>query len=123
MIQTSLSYSYDYWLVLLSLLVAVFASYATFHLVTRVVAASNPRARTAWLVTGAFSMGGRIWSMHFIAMLSVSMAAPPQSVQSTVRPPSEYVIFIVTVPSLSSQGRTRNARAPDLCMGSEAAIS
>ena len=73
--QTSLNYSYDYWLVFLSCLVAIFASYAAFHLVVRVRAASNLPAKTAWLVTGAGAMGGGIWSMHFIGMLAVQMAA------------------------------------------------
>ncbi len=74
-IRTSLAYSYDTWLVLLSCLVAMFASYTAFHLVTRVSAAPDRPAKAAWLVTGAVTMGGGIWSMHFIAMLAVQMPA------------------------------------------------
>jgi len=74
-IQTRLAYSYDTWLVLLSCLVAIFASYTAFHLVTRVSAAPTRPAKAAWLVTGAVTMGGGIWSMHFIAMLAVSLPA------------------------------------------------
>ncbi|MCH8000544.1 MAG: PAS domain S-box protein [Proteobacteria bacterium] len=75
-IQTCLAYSYDTWLVLLSCLVAMFASYTAFHLVTRVSAAPTRPAKAAWLVTGAVTMGGSIWSMHFIAMLAVWLPAP-----------------------------------------------
>jgi len=49
-IQTRLAYSYDTWLVLLSCLVAIFASYTAFHLVTRVSAARpGPPRRLGWL--------------------------------------------------------------------------
>ena len=75
-IQTCLAYSYDTWLVLLSCLVAMFASYTAFHLVARVSAAPTRPAKAAWLVTGAVTMGGSIWSMHFIAMLAVWLPAP-----------------------------------------------
>ncbi len=73
--QSSMEYSYEHWLVLLSCLVAMFASYTAFYLVTRVSAAPTWPAKAAWLVTGAVSMGGGIWSMHFIAMLAVQMTA------------------------------------------------
>jgi PAS domain S-box-containing protein len=67
------AYAYDYWLVVLSCLVAMFASYTAFHLITRVNAACRPTTKAAWLFTGAVSMGSGIWSMHFIAMLAVLM--------------------------------------------------
>ncbi|MEX0697754.1 MAG: MHYT domain-containing protein [Dongiaceae bacterium] len=72
-IPASLDYSYDYWLVFLSGLVAVFAASTAFYLVGRVSAATNRPARAAWLVTGAVTMGSGIWSMHFIGMLAMSM--------------------------------------------------
>ncbi len=72
-IRTSMDYTYDSRLVVLSCLVAIFASYAAFQLVVRVRAAPTRFIRLAWLATGTVAMGGGIWSMHFIGMLAVTM--------------------------------------------------
>jgi diguanylate cyclase (GGDEF)-like protein len=61
--------SYDTGLVLLSLLMAVLASYAALDLAGR-VAASHGRAAAWWLAGGSVAMGVGIWSMHFIGMLA-----------------------------------------------------
>ncbi len=60
---------YDPWLVLLSVAVAVMASYAALDLASRVTASAHHAARR-WLAGGAVSMGMGIWSMHFIGMLA-----------------------------------------------------
>jgi NO-binding membrane sensor protein with MHYT domain len=60
---------YDPWLVTLSVVVAVLASFAALDLANRVVA-SRGRASAYWLAGGALSMGLGIWSMHFIGMLA-----------------------------------------------------
>jgi diguanylate cyclase (GGDEF)-like protein len=67
--------SYSYWLVLLSLIVAIFASYTALDLATRITA-SKGRSAKFWLTGGAFSMGMGIWSMHFIGMLAFSLPIP-----------------------------------------------
>lgn len=54
---------------MLSMAVAVLASYVALDLASRVTASAGPAARY-WLVGGAASMGMGIWSMHFIAMLA-----------------------------------------------------
>ena len=72
-LATSMPYSYDFWLAVLSCVVAVFASYTAFHLVARMDAAPDHAVRFTWLATGAVSMGSGIWSMHFIAMLAMQM--------------------------------------------------
>src|SRR2546425_4808398 len=64
--------SYDYQLVALSVLIAIFASYAALELAGRTTAASG-RARLAWFVGGATAMGVGIWSMHYIGMLAFSL--------------------------------------------------
>ena len=69
----TLDYSYDPWLVILSVVIAVFASYTAFHLVVRLKAASSALGSRIWLATGAVSMGSGIWTMHFIAMLAVRL--------------------------------------------------
>jgi len=67
--------THDPYLVALSILVASFASYTALDLGGRVGAARG-FARRVWLVAAAISMGGGIWSMHFIAMLAFVMPIP-----------------------------------------------
>lgn len=67
--------NYDMLLVVLSIIVAVVASYTALSLAGRVTAAQGG-SRTAWLLGGATAMGIGIWSMHFIAMLAFSLPVP-----------------------------------------------
>jgi len=67
--------TYDPYLVALSILVAVFASYTALDLGGR-VAAARGLARRVWLAAAAITMGGGIWSMHFVAMLAFIMPTP-----------------------------------------------
>lgn len=64
--------AYDPVLVGLSLFIAVFASFTALSLARRMSAAAG-RARSLWLLTAAFALGGGIWSMHFVAMLAFSL--------------------------------------------------
>ncbi len=64
--------TFDPGLVVLSLLMAVLASYAALDLAGR-VAASHGRAAAWWLAGGSIAMGVGIWSMHFIGMLAFRM--------------------------------------------------
>src|SRR4051812_4211179 len=64
--------SLNYWIALLSLLVAICASYAALDVAGRATA-SVGRARVAWLVGGAAAMGLGIWSMHYIGMLAFDL--------------------------------------------------
>ena len=65
-----MSGSYNPWLVLLSVLVAVFAASVALDLGSRVVATRGRAVSHVWLAGGALSMGTGIWSMHFIGMLA-----------------------------------------------------
>lgn len=67
--------SYAYGPVVLSVLIAITASYTALDLAGRVTA-SRGRARLVWLIGGATSMGIGIWSMHFIGMLAFSLPVP-----------------------------------------------
>ena len=67
--------TYDPYLVALSILVAALASYTALDLGGR-VAAARGLARRVWLAAAAITMGGGIWSMHFIAMLAFMMPTP-----------------------------------------------
>src|SRR5882724_12907314 len=67
--------THDPYLVVLSILVASFASYTALDLGGRVGTARG-LARRVWLVAAAITMGGGIWSMHFVAMLAFKMPIP-----------------------------------------------
>jgi diguanylate cyclase (GGDEF)-like protein len=67
--------TYNYGLVVISVLVAILASYTALDLATRITASRGKTARV-WLVGGAFSMGTGIWSMHFLGMLAFSLPIP-----------------------------------------------
>jgi diguanylate cyclase (GGDEF)-like protein len=70
-----MSGTYHFGTVLLSLLVAVLASYTALHLVSRVTLASSHTARRIWLIGGACAMGAGVWTMHFVGMLAYSVTA------------------------------------------------
>src|SRR6202162_4556045 len=67
--------SYNYALVALSVLIAMFASYAALDLAGRVKAAGG-WTRAGWLLGGAVAMGTGIWSMHYIGMLAFILPIP-----------------------------------------------
>src|SRR6266851_3661363 len=67
--------SYNYALVALSVLIAMFASYAALDLASRVTAAGG-WTRAVWLLGGAGAMGTGIWSMHYIGMLAFVLPIP-----------------------------------------------
>jgi NO-binding membrane sensor protein with MHYT domain len=67
--------SYNYALVALSVLIAMFASYAALDLAGRVTAAGG-WTRVFWLLGGAGAMGTGIWSMHYIGMLAFILPIP-----------------------------------------------
>lgn len=70
--------TFDLRLVVLSYVVATFASYIALDITGRLRDPNNTRMGTVlWLVGGAFAMGAGIWSMHFIGMLAFSMASMP----------------------------------------------
>jgi diguanylate cyclase (GGDEF)-like protein len=67
--------TYNYCLVLLSILVAVVVSHTALRLAARVARAKGSSAQL-WLAGGAIAMGTGIWSMHFIGMLAFSLPVP-----------------------------------------------
>jgi PAS domain S-box-containing protein len=67
--NVAMASSYDYRLVVLSVFIAILASYAALDLSGRVTSARGG-TRRLWLGGGAFAMGMGIWSMHYIGMLA-----------------------------------------------------
>jgi diguanylate cyclase len=68
--------TYNLWLVAVSFVVATLASYTALDLTGRISLLASSRLRHAWLAGGAAAMGVGIWSMHFIAMLALSLPIP-----------------------------------------------
>ncbi|WP_176510795.1 putative bifunctional diguanylate cyclase/phosphodiesterase [Pseudomonas faucium] len=64
--------SYSFSLVLISLCVAILASYTALDLTGRIATAKG-RAVYLWMSGGALAMGIGVWSMHFIGMLAFSL--------------------------------------------------
>lgn len=74
--QAVLTYGvYNPWLVVVSLLVAVLASFIALQLADLSASAHQPFRRHLSLFSGAVSLGGGVWSMHFIGMLAFSLCA------------------------------------------------
>ena len=67
--------TYNAWLVALSYLIAVVASFTALELGSRVTLSAR-RAARVWLIGGAFAMGIGIWSMHFVGMLAFHLGVP-----------------------------------------------
>jgi len=66
---------YEPFLVLVSILVAIMASYTALSLAMR-VKESQGRAPYFWIAGGALAMGSGIWAMHFIGMLAFRLPIP-----------------------------------------------
>ncbi len=66
---SGLTSHHDAHLVVISVVIAIFASYTALDLAGQITA-SKGWHRLGWLGIGAISMGTGIWAMHFIAMLA-----------------------------------------------------
>ncbi|HAL68629.1 MAG TPA: histidine kinase [Pseudomonas sp.] len=67
-----LTASYSSSLVLISLCVAILASYTALDLAGR-IATARSYAASLWMIGGALAMGTGIWSMHFVGMLALQL--------------------------------------------------
>ena len=65
--------THNYWLVLLSVIVATMASFVALDLSARVSYAPTRLARGLWLTAGGLVCGSGIWTMHFIGMLGFQL--------------------------------------------------
>jgi diguanylate cyclase (GGDEF)-like protein len=70
-----MSGTYNYCLVLLSILVAVVVSHTALRLAARLARAKGSSVQL-WLAGGAVAMGTGIWSTHFIGMLAFTLPIP-----------------------------------------------
>lgn len=65
--------SYSPTWVVISVLLAIFASYAALSASKRPGRLHNISSRLTWSLIGAFTLGIGIWAMHFIGMLALSL--------------------------------------------------
>ncbi len=70
-----LDQSYNYSLVVLSVVIATIGAYVAIEIAQRVRAAVR-RRRLFWVYGGALAMGLGIWSMHFVGMLALHLPIP-----------------------------------------------
>jgi signal transduction histidine kinase/NO-binding membrane sensor protein with MHYT domain len=73
---TLITGSHDWGLVILSFLIVAFASYTALSLAVRVRETPQGAQKRFWTTGCAVSMGGGIWSMHFLAMLAFQLPIP-----------------------------------------------
>jgi len=64
---------HNYWLVLLSVIVSITASYVALEAVFRVAEQRRRSAGWSWLALASAALGTGIWSMHFIGMLGFEL--------------------------------------------------
>ena len=67
--------THDLRLVVLSVLIAMIASYVALDLAGR-LSAEQGSGRAAWMMGGGFALGTGIWSMHFVAMAAFQLPIP-----------------------------------------------
>ena len=68
-------------MVVVSIVVAILASFATIDLAGQ-VAAEFGQARITWLGGGAVVPGIGVWAMHFVAMLAFYLLAPIPAIRA-----------------------------------------
>ncbi|HBN54851.1 MAG TPA: hypothetical protein DD456_12730 [Stenotrophomonas sp.] len=68
--------SYNPLFVVLSVLVAMLASFTALDMAARVSASRHSGAAVGWLLAGGIAMGAGIWSMHFVGMLAFRLPIP-----------------------------------------------
>ena len=94
-ISQALEVSYDWRLVILSLVIAVVSSYTALDLARQVPVALG-RASKLWLLGSAIALGISIWLMHFIAMLAYKLPIPINY--------NFYVVFLSMVVAIACCG-------------------
>ena len=64
---------YDYLLVMVSILIAVFASYTAFLVAERISNYKERLHQYSWAVSGGLTLASGVWAMHFIGMLAAKL--------------------------------------------------
>lgn len=103
--------SYRLDMVLISILTAIFASYAALITSSRVQQSPEPLKKIAWLGVSSFTMGIGVWAMHFIGMMSLTLpcfvAYSPLTTMISVLPG-----IIASIVALSITGKRNTGNLP-----------
>src|SRR2546423_14637964 len=89
--------TYDYWLILLSIIVAIIASFVALDLVSSLVPSRRRKNKKYWLAGGAIALGTGIWSMHFIGILAFRL---PIDVPYDIRLTGPSILAAIVVSGL-----------------------
>jgi len=95
--------SYNYYIVALSVLIAILASYSALNIAAK-ISHSSGKTKFFWLVAGAVVMGSGVWSMHFVGMLAFHLHSTVKydtgltllSMGASVV--SSFIAFYITMP-------------------------
>lgn len=68
--------NYNLWMVVLSVLIAVFASFMGLQVTSQAAVSGSSSRQKIMLLVGGIALGGGIWSMHFIGMLAFELCTP-----------------------------------------------
>jgi signal transduction histidine kinase/DNA-binding response OmpR family regulator len=68
-----MNYTYSYWLVLFSILIAWLGAYAGLNTVPCIIESNKLITKYIWHLSGAIAMGIAVWSMHFVGMLAFEL--------------------------------------------------
>lgn len=72
-LKTAITGEYSLGLVLMSVLIAILSTYTAFLISERLREAEQRGQYLAWLATGALTLGGGVWAMHFIGILAYKL--------------------------------------------------
>jgi hypothetical protein len=65
--------SYNFWLVALSIFIAILASFMGLQVASQATLTESESRRRTMLLIGSIALGGGIWTMHFIGMLAFDL--------------------------------------------------
>ncbi|MCM3702111.1 bifunctional diguanylate cyclase/phosphodiesterase [Paenibacillus macerans] len=96
--------SYNYYIVALSVAIAILASYSALSIAAK-ISFSDGKMKLFWLLGGSLVMGSGVWSMHFVGMLAFHLHVPMKydpwltllSMGASVA--SSFIVFYITMPN------------------------
>jgi diguanylate cyclase (GGDEF)-like protein/PAS domain S-box-containing protein len=74
--QPILPQSYNPYLVILSVSIAIISAFTAFGISERISATKTKTHQLLWILFGASTMGTGIWAMHFIGLLALILPVP-----------------------------------------------
>lgn len=95
--------NYNYYIVGLSIAIAILASYSALNITSK-ISDANGKSKFFWLFGGAMVMGSGIWSMHFVGMLAMHMNMNVRYdvfltiMSMLVSVVSSFIAFYITMP-------------------------